>query len=343
MKIQKNHSLKNNNTFGIDATAECFVEYSSPEDLQAIGEMAWRGELPLPIRPIGGGSNILLTQDRINGTILHSGIKSIEVLSADDKTVRVRVGSGVVWDDFVEMCVFQGWWGAENLSLVPGEVGGAAVQNIGAYGAEAKDIIESVECFDLEAGMSRLLSCRQCEYGYRESIFKLEKYRQCVIMYVIFKLSQEPVCNFSYKALSDRMGGRKEGVSLADIRQTIIDIRSSKLPDPSVIGSAGSFFKNPVVTIETYEQIKAEYPDIPSYTVAGRDDVIKLSAGWMIDRCGWKGKSLGRAGIYEHQALVLVNRGGATGAEIVALADAVIASVRGKFGVELSMEVCPIS
>ncbi len=340
MTRQDNYSLKNNNTFGIDARSECFVEYSCAEDLQAIGEMAWRGELPLPLRPIGGGSNILLTKDKINGTILHSAIKSIEVLSCDEKSVRVRVGSGIVWDDFVEMCVFQGWWGAENLSLVPGEVGGAAVQNIGAYGAEVKDIIESVECFDLDAGMSRLFSCKQCEYGYRESIFKLEKYRQCVVMYVIFKLSLEPAYNFSYKALADKMGSRTEGISLADIRQSIIDIRSSKLPDPAEIGSAGSFFKNPVVPIETYQRIKAEYPDAPSYTVAGHEDVIKLSAGWMIDRCGWKGKSMGHAGVYELQALVLVNRGGATGAEVVALADAVIASVQDKFGVTLNMEVC---
>ncbi len=342
MTRKDNYSLKNNNTFGIDAQAECFIEYSNAEDLQTISEMAWRSELPLPLRPIGGGSNILLTEERISGTILHSGIKSIEVLSVDEKTVRVRVGSGVVWDDFVEMCVFQGWWGAENLSMVPGETGGAAVQNIGAYGAEVKDIIESVECFDLDAGMSRLFSCSQCEYGYRESIFKLEKYRQCVVMYVIFKLSLEPSYNFSYKALADKMGGRTEGVTLADIRQTIIDIRSSKLPDPSTIGSAGSFFKNPVVPMSVYENIRAQYPDVPSYAVAGRDDVIKLSAGWMIDRCGWKGRNLGRAGVYELQALVLVNRGGATGADVVALADAVIASVREKFGVTLSMEVCKL-
>ncbi len=341
MKRFDNYSLIKNNTFGIDASAECFIEYESVEDLERVGAMAWRGELPLPLRPIGGGSNILLTSDSVRGTVLHSGIRSVEVLSADDKSVRVRVGSGFVWDDFVEMCVWQGWFGAENLSLVPGEVGGAAVQNIGAYGAEVKDIIESVECFDLEAGMSRLFSRDKCEYGYRESVFKLDKYRQCVITYVTFRLSLEPEFNFSYKALADRMAGR-EDILLRDIRETIIDIRNSKLPDPAETGSAGSFFKNPVVPRSAFERIKAEYPDVPSYEVPGDPESVKLSAGWMIDRCGWKGKALGRAGVYKHQALVLVNLGGATGAEVVALADAVIASVREKFGVELSMEVCKI-
>ncbi len=341
MKRFDNYSLKNHNTFGIDATVECFIEYESTEELATIGEMAWKGQLPMPLIPIGGGSNILLASDTVCGTVLHSGIRSVEVLSADDRSVRVRVGSGFVWDDFVEMCVWQGWFGAENLSLVPGEVGGAAVQNIGAYGAEVKDIIESVECFDLDAGMSRLFSRDKCEYGYRESIFKLEKYRQCIITYVTFRLSLEPSFNFSYKALADKMAGR-EGILLRDIRETIIDIRNSKLPDPAKIGSAGSFFKNPVVPRALFEHIKAQYPDAPSYEVAGEPESIKLSAGWMIDRCGWKGKALGPAGVYKDQALVLVNLGGATGAEVVALADAVIASVREKFRVELSMEVCKI-
>ncbi len=341
MKRFDNYSLKNNNTFGIDAQAQCFVEYESIADLYTVSEMAWHGELPLPLRPIGGGSNILLTSDEVRGTVLHSGIRSVEVVSADDRSVRVRVGSGYVWDDFVEMCVWQGWFGAENLSLVPGEVGGAAVQNIGAYGAEVKDIIESVECFDMEAGMERLFPIEKCDYGYRDSIFKLEKYRQCVITHVTFVLSLEPSFNFSYKALADRMAGR-EDILLRDVRETIIEIRNSKLPDPAEIGSAGSFFKNPVVSRPVLEAIKAEYPDAPSYEVAGEPDKVKLSAGWLIDRCGWKGKALGPAGVYKHQALVLVNLGGARGADIVALADAVIADVRSKFGVELSMEVCKI-
>lgn len=341
MKIIHNFSLKSYNTFGIECTAAAFVEYDSADELMTIGDMIRKGELPLPVVPIGGGSNILFGKDRFEGTILHSGIKTVEQLPGCEGCVRVKVGSGYVWDDFVKLCVGNGWYGAENLSLIPGETGGAAVQNIGAYGAEVKDIIEEVECFDLSSGKIKTFKKEECRYGYRDSIFKSPEYRSFVVTNVIFSLSLIPRFNLSYSFLSERFANKKS-LTMNDLRECIMTTRRLKLPDPENIGSAGSFFKNPVVFRKKFEKIREEFPDVPYYDVLEMPDKVKLCAGWLIEKCNWKGRALGRAGVYEKQALVLVNRGGATGEDIIALACAVIDSVKKRFNVELQKEVCII-
>lgn len=334
--ILENYSLKGHNTFGIEAKTAFFAEYSSAEDLTGIVKLLADGTLPRPVLHIGSGSNLLFVKD-FPGTVLHSGIKTVEVFPENGGKIPVKVGSGYVWDDFAAMCSEKGWYGAENLSGIPGETGAAAVQNIGAYGAEAKDIISTVETLDMETGRIRCFENAECGYGYRKSIFKLPENKKYIVTGTTFMLSAEPAWNFSYKALADAFRGRTPE-NISEVRTMVKSIRDSKLPDPAVLGNAGSFFTNPVVTPEKASQLKEAYPDIPIYPT-GNNGEVKLSAGWMIDKCGWKGRSLGNAGVYGRQALVLVNLGGASGSEIAALADAVTASVSEKFGVELRPEV----
>ena len=316
------------NTFGLEAVAALYIDYSSVDEL--------RRDLPMAVRPflhVGGGSNLLFRSPRFEGTVFHNSNRSVEVIGQDGDYVLVRVGGGMVWDDFVSWSVSRGYYGAENLSLIPGEVGAAAVQNIGAYGSEAKDIIERVETFDIESGRERTFERDECRYGYRSSLFKSEEGRRYFVMAVVFRLSLLRNLNLSYGALKEVDGG---SATLADVRDAIVGIRRSKLPDPDEIGSAGSFFMNPVVPVSKYEALASEYPDIPHYPAG--EGYVKLSAGWMIDRCGLKGISRGRAGVYEKQALVLVNRGGATAQEVIALAEEVIDTVEKKFGVTLHPE-----
>ena len=322
LNIHKDYSLLGHNTFGIDARTAAFVEYSSEAELLEAARMLREGALPSPWLHIGGGSNLLLTRDW-PGTVLHSRITGCETVSENEDAVEVRVGSGVVWDDFVEMCVERGWYGAENLSAIPGETGAAAVQNIGAYGVEVKDLILEVETLDMASGHKKVFPAADCGYGYRRSIFKQHDNKRFVVLSVLFRLGLRPQLNLGYKALSEALSGR-DNITLRDVRETVRAVRSSKLPDPSETGSAGSFFTNPVVSRSKFEEL---------------GDCVKLSAGWLIEQCGWKGRSLGRAGVYPKQALVLVNLGGATGSEVEALAAAVRDSVHERFGVELRPEV----
>ncbi|MBO5749522.1 MAG: UDP-N-acetylmuramate dehydrogenase [Bacteroidaceae bacterium] len=328
MKEYTNYSLLNHNTFGMDVEAKRFVEYDSEEEL--IGLLP---SLESKYLHIGGGSNLLF-RGNFDGTILHSVIKGIEIQENCGEYVLVRVGAGVVWDDFVAWTVERGWGGIENLSLIPGEVGASAVQNIGAYGVEAKDVIVQVKAIHLKTGEKRSFVTDECCYAYRQSIFKNELKGQYAITYVTYKLKVRPTLKLSYgnmKALLE-----KKNVTVSDVRQFIIDTRNAKLPDPKVLGNAGSFFMNPVVSRDKFQEIQKDYPQMPYYEV---ENGVKIPAGWMIEQCGWKGKSLGKAGVHEKQALVLVNLGGASSEEIVTLCNAVCKDVKETFGIDIHPEV----
>lgn len=324
-------SKKIPNTFGIDVTAAKLLEYDSEEEFQ---KLSAAGYITMPYLHVGGGSNLLFIGN-YKGTILHSRIKGIEVLMENEEAVSVRVGAGVVWDDFVAYCVAHHWYGAENLSSIPGEVGASAVQNIGAYGVEVKDLITSVETLNIQ-GEKRVYPVDECGYAYRKSIFKQPDMKSVFVTYVNFRLSKKEHYKLDYGAIRQELVKYPQ-VDLNAVRQVIMDIRESKLPDPKVQGNAGSFFMNPIVPRALFETLRQEYPDMPHYNVDSHH--VKIPAGWMIDRCGWKGKALGRAAVHDKQALVLVNLGGATGMDIVALSDAVRASVRERFGIDLHPEV----
>jgi len=325
------YSLLPYNTFGIDVSASRFLEYASVAELK---EYIAQGAVTTPFLHIGSGSNLLFTKD-YDGLILHSRIGGIEVTAEDSQTVSLRVGAGVVWDDFVACCVEHGWYGAENLSLIPGEVGASAVQNIGAYGVEVKDLITAVETVNVQ-GYGRVYSVEECEYAYRSSIFKRPENKSVFVTYVRFRLSKEERYTLDYGTIRQELA-KYPAPALPIVRKVIIEIRESKLPDPKVMGNAGSFFMNPIVAKEKLEALQRDYPRIPYYELP--DGRVKIPAGWMIDQCGWKGKSLGPAAVHDKQALVLVNRGGAKGSDIVALSDAVRASVRDKFGIDIHPEV----
>lgn len=325
------YSLLPYNTFGIDVSASRFLEYASVAELK---EYIAQGAVTTPFLHIGGGSNLLFTKD-YDGLILHSRIGGIEVTAEDSQTVSLRVGAGVVWDDFVACCVEHGWYGAENLSLIPGEVGASAVQNIGAYGVEVKDLITAVETVNIQ-GYERVYSVEECEYAYRNSIFKRPENKSVFVTYVRFRLSKEERYTLDYGTIRQELA-KYPAPTLPIVRKVIIEIRESKLPDPKVTGNAGSFFMNPIVAKEKLEALQQDYPRIPYYELP--DGRVKIPAGWMIDQCGWKGKSLGPAAVHDKQALVLVNRGGAKGSDVIALSDAVRASVRDKFGIDIHPEV----
>ena len=334
MKELYSCSLLPYNTFGMDVKASRFVEYASVEELRGL----WNAEREAVARAlhIGGGSNLLFASD-YEGLILHSAIKGYTVVKETEEEVEVRVGAGEVWDDFVAYTVANGWYGAENLSLIPGEVGASAVQNIGAYGVEAKDLIVSVDTFGLETGEERRFMREECRYAYRESVFKQELKGKYAVTFVTYRLKKHPVFHLEYGNIRAELEKQGCQVDLENVRRIIIAIRQAKLPDPKVLGNAGSFFMNPVVPKMQFEALLAQYPDMPHYPV---DDAhVKIPAGWMIDRCGWKGKRVGHAGVHEKQALVLVNCGGATGKEVMHLAEEIVASVRERFGVTIRPEV----
>ena len=334
MKILKDCSLKSYQTFGMDVKAALLVEYSSVDELkQLLSEPCVTSS---PWLHMGGGSNLLFTKD-FEGTVLHSAISGFEVVSETEQEVFVRVGAGEVWDDFVAYAVKNQWYGAENLSLIPGEVGASAVQNIGAYGSEAKDLIVSVETIDAASGEKRVFLQEECGYAYRESVFKKELKGKYIVTHVTYRLGKCPCFNLEYGNVRSELEKNSCEVTLENVRQAIIRIREAKLPDPKVQGNAGSFFMNPVVPRMQYESLLAEYPDMPHYKVG--DDWVKIPAAWMIDRCGWKGKRIGNAGVHDKQALVLVNLGGATGQEIVYLSQQIQKSVFETFGIAISPEV----
>ena len=347
MKDIRDYSLLAHNTFGIDAKCKRFLEYSSVEEAQQIVAGLTAADQPLLI--LGGGSNLLLTGD-YEGTVIHSAIKGIEVLdnetlaAAEGENLKnpdfvfLNCGSGEVFDDVVAYAVEHGYHGAENLSIIPGEVGASAVQNIGAYGVEAKDIIYKVETVEIATGKLVVFDNQDCQYSYRQSRFKHEWKDRYLVTHVIYRLSKHFVPDLDYGNIRTSLTAKGiENPTAQQLRDVIIEIRNAKLPDPKVQGNAGSFFMNPIVEKAKYEELAAQYLGMPHYTIdAGHE---KIPAGWMIDQCGWKGKSLGRAGVHDKQALVLVNRGGATGQEIVNLCETIRKDVKQKFGIDIHPEV----
>jgi len=331
--VLENVSLKSYNTFGLDHTSEFFITLNSERESSDVFKDGRSVIKPLLI--LGGGSNMLFTAD-FKGTIIHPQIGGIYIEDKKPDYAIVSSGAGINWDSFVEWTVNQGFGGIENLSLIPGTVGASPVQNIGAYGAEVKDSIEKVRAVSLKDGSIREFSNNDCKFGYRNSIFKNEIKGRYLITRVYFKLNSNSLLNLNYGPLKDEVD-KLGSVTLKNVRQAVINIRRSKLPDPEIIGNAGSFFKNPVVTSVAAVSLKNSYPDIPVYE--DQSGGIKLPAGWLIEQCGWKGKRIGDAGVHEKQALVIVNHGGATGKEIYGLSEAVKKSVWEKFGVELEREI----
>jgi UDP-N-acetylmuramate dehydrogenase len=328
---QENYSLLRHNTFGIDAKCKRFIEYSSVEEAQQVAEMITDADQPLLI--LGGGSNLLLTGD-YNGTVLHSGIRFLE--QTDE--CHVRCGSGFIWDDVVDYCVANNLYGAENLSIIPGEVGASAVQNIGAYGAEAKDLIECVEAVEIETGQICRFTNTECAYSYRQSKFKHAWKNRFLITAVTYKLSKTYNPKLDYGNIRVALAAKGiDNPTAMQLRETIIDIRNAKLPDPKVLGNAGSFFMNPVVPTHKYNQLAQQYVGMPHYTIDSEYE--KIPAGWLIEQCGWKGKVLGKAAVHNKQALVLVNCGGATGSEVVQLYKTIQHDVKQKFDIEIKPEV----
>lgn len=333
MKIFRDYSLLPHNTFGMDVKASVFIEYASVEELKEVLSLYVKDNQWLHI---GKGSNLLFTGD-FSGIILHSAIKGYEVIHEDTNEVVVRVGAGEVWDDFVAMTVENEWYGAENLSLIPGEVGASAVQNIGAYGVEAKDLIVGVEAIEVSTGKESIFKNEECGYAYRESVFKSSLKYQYLVTHVSYRLKKTPCYHLDYGNIRLELEKQKVRLALANVRQAIISIREAKLPDPKLQGNAGSFFMNPVISRKHFEALLVDYPLMPHYEVDAES--IKIPAAWMIDQCGWKGKRLGRAGVHDKQALVLVNLGGAVGAEVIALSEAIQKSVYEKFGINILPEV----
>ena len=338
MNDKKDFQLLEYNTFGIMGKCKRFVEFDSIDELKVV--LASLAEADQPLMILGGGSNLLLTKD-YPGTVLHSNIvgKPTVIKTADGSgDIYVRAGSGMIWDDFVAFCVENGIYGSENLSLIPGTVGASAVQNIGAYGAEAKDIIHKVEAVEIATGKEVEFSNADCCYAYRHSRFKADWRGRFVVTYVTYRLSSDFIPHIDYGNIRQEL--EREGIkspSAKELRRAIIRIREAKLPNPKVEGNAGSFFMNPVVDKSKYEELAAKYPDMPHYTIDSLHE--KIPAGWMIERCGWKGKTIERAGVHDKQALVLVNRGSATGVEIVELCNTIRKDVFDKFGIVINPEV----
>ena len=327
------------NTFGIEAEARALFTYDSEEALQEAIALIHDKYEGLPILHIGCGSNLLFLND-YNGVVLKSNINGFVVKKETENDVLVEVGSGEICDEFIAQALQNGWYGMENLSLIPGQVGAAAVQNIGAYGVEVQDVIEEVKGICLSDGTERIWKRDECRYGYRRSIFKEELWGKYAITRVTFRLSKHFEPKLQYGGLIkavEQAGLAESTLSAEELRQIIIDIRRAKLPDPKEQGNAGSFFKNPIVPKEKAEQLLSEYPAMPHYPA--EEGKVKLAAGWLIEQAGWKGKSLGPAAVHGRQALVLVNKGGASGHDIQRLCEAIKKDVNERFGIELEPEV----
>lgn len=330
--MQQNYSLLQHNTFGMNVRADYFVEYDSVEKLTEFlqTDLAKTEQL----LPIGEGSNLLFVGD-FRGVILHSKIRFTEIVRHNDSHAWVRAGSGVVWDNFCAEMVAQNLAGSENLSYIPGTVGASAVQNIGAYGVEVADLIDTVETIEIATGKPRIFTNNECRYGYRDSIFKGELKGKFIVTAVIYKLDKQPIFHLDYGNLRAALADTKP--TLASVRQAIIDIRKAKLPEPNELGSAGSFFKNPVVPQAKCNELLATYATMPHYN--NPNDTAKIPAAWLIEQCGWKGKTLGGAAVYDKQPLVIVNRNHATPDDVVRLSEAIVKSVTEKFGVKIEPEV----
>lgn len=335
MIVQKDVQLKPYNTFGIEATAKYFVEVSSIEQLKEILQNTDYQSTNRLI--LGGGSNVLLTKD-FEGLVIKIAIKGFEVTQQNEDNIWIKAGAGVVWHDLVMHCVNQNYAGMENLSLIPGTVGAAPMQNIGAYGIEIKEVFEELQALEIATGEVRTFDNDACNFGYRESIFKHEAKGKYIILNVTFKLSKKPTFHVEYGAIKDTLAEmRITEMSIKAISDAVIHIRQSKLPNPAEVGNAGSFFKNPEIPNTQFEALKARFPTIPSYPVS--ETTTKVPAGWLIEQAGWKGQRFGNVGVHAKQALVLVNYGGGKGEEIKDLSQKIQASVKEKFGIQLSAEV----
>lgn len=334
MQQYTNYSLLQHNTFQMDVRAALYVEYNSADELcKFLLSQEFKNHRNKFIH-IGAGSNLLFAGD-YSGLVLHSAIRDLAVAEDTREHQLLRVGAGYVWDDFVAYCVGHELAGVENLSAIPGEVGASAVQNIGAYGVEVCDVIERVEAIDLQ-GNVRIFSKEECQYGYRDSIFKKELRGQYIITHVVYRLMKSPTFKLGYGDLRARV--EAEGApTLSAVRKAVTAIRDSKLPDPKKLGNAGSFFTNPVIPSEQYEALKTQYPDMPSYAID--DTRVKVPAGWLIEHVGWKGRALGRAAVHDRQALVLVNKGGATGKEVMQLAHRISEDIYTQYGIRVVPEV----
>ncbi len=344
MKIEKNYNVSKLNTFGISANAKFFVEIANETDLR---ELFSAPEFKNSKRLfLGGGSNVLFIQD-FDGLVILNKLKGISIVKEDSDNVFIKCMGGEIWHDLVLFAVGHTYWGIENLALIPGTVGAAPMQNIGAYGVELKHVLENVEAFDITTGKKRVFTKEECELGYRDSVFKNSLKDKYFISAITLKLSKKEKRNIGYKDLSEYVSKNKIQVqSSKDISDAVSDIRRNKLPDPKVIGNAGSFFKNVFVDTRTLKQLQKTYPDIPHFdqfsndvSVAGREGVIKIPAAWFVEQCGWKGKRMGNVGVHDKQALVLVNHGGAKGQELLDLAQKIIVDVKEKFDIELVPEV----
>jgi UDP-N-acetylmuramate dehydrogenase len=334
MQIHEGFSLVPYNTFRIDVKARYFSTFLNIDELSELTTQFSQ----LTNLVLGGGSNILFTKD-YDGAILKNEIKGIELQHEDADYVYVKVGAGENWHQFVLHCINHNWAGVENLSLIPGNIGASPIQNIGAYGVELDDVFWSLEAFHLSEKKIHTFTATDCEFGYRDSVFKNRYKNEFAILSVTFQLKKKPIYHISYGAITEEL--EKMGVkdlSIKAVSQAVINIRSSKLPDPQKIANAGSFFKNPEVPTSKYEELKLEFPSIVAYPLA-KGPVVKLAAGWMIEQCGWKGYRKGDAGCHAKQALVLVNYGNATGKEIYDLSEEILQSVKNKFDIVLEREV----
>ncbi|HEX2608052.1 MAG TPA: UDP-N-acetylmuramate dehydrogenase [Flavisolibacter sp.] len=334
--IEHTISLQPFHTFGIDVKAKAFARFTTIQEMQELLEdpaMLTSAQQLI----LGGGSNILLTQD-FDGFVLKNELPGLQVVGETADHIFVKAGAGVNWHQFVLFCVDNGFAGTENLSLIPGNVGASPMQNIGAYGVEVKDIFHELEAYHIKDKSFEIFDHQACAFGYRESAFKRKWKGQFIITSVTFRLDKKPVYHISYGAIQEKLDEMKiSALSIKAISDAVIAIRNSKLPDPKIIGNAGSFFKNPQVTLVKYEELVLSYPRIPAYPVDALHK--KVPAGWLIEQCGWKGYRKGDAGCYDKQALVLVNYGKASGAEIYELSEAIIGSVKDTFGIELEREV----
>lgn len=325
--------MRSFNTFGVEAKSRYYFSFSALEEIQNFVKLQPFPNTPLLI--LGGGSNILFTRD-FEGLVIHPLIKGIKILSETEKFSIVEAAAGEVWDDFVKYCVGNNLYGVENLSLIPGSAGASPIQNIGAYGAEVSEVIEAVKGIDLETGEVMTFLGSECRFGYRNSLFKQELKNKFLVTSVVFKLMKNSELKLDYGNLREEVMSLGD-FSLKNVRQAIINIRTSKLPDPAITGNAGSFFKNPVVPVSLFEKIKKQYLDVPSYPVSDKE--TKIPAGWLIEKCGWKGRTIGNAGVHDKQALIIVNKGNATGREIFKLSETIIKSVFSSFGITLEREV----
>ena len=334
MEIQKNFDLKNLNSFNISAKTKYFYSFSSIKELQNIIEH--NKVLKEKTIILGGGSNILLTKD-FDGLIIKNEIKGIDIKSESERHVNIEVGAGENWHNFVKWSVTNNLSGIENLALIPGSVGATPIQNIGAYGMEVKNTIKKVYCLDIETQTEKVLTNKECDFKYRDSIFKNKFKNKFVITKVVYCLNKEHANNSNYGAINEELKELKMEPSLTSIFKAVISIRNKKLPDPKKLGNSGSFFKNPIIENEKFQKLKKSYPNIVGYPIKNGD--IKIAAGWLIEKAGWKGYTEGSAGVHKKQALVLVNYGQATGKDILNLSFKIKDSVKEKFDIEITPEV----